>query len=334
MIPSDVTLKKILCPTDFSDCAAEALRRAATLAARFNARLSVLHVFPNFVAVDVLPYAGLAPYLRPSLLTNELRARLESELAAHVSPYESTAGPIETCLTEGDPATDIRTKAEEIAADLLVMGTHGRGRLDRFILGSVTEKLVRSAPCPVLTLSPPVEKRPMGAAAPFDKILCAVDLGPSTPGVLSYALTLAEERSQIVALHVVEGVGEAETEGTLRFSIPESAAFRDALVREARERLQRIVPQSLRARCAVTERVVVGRAYKSILKAAATEGVDLIVVGLHGHGDVQRLFFGGTANHVVRQAPCPVLTVRPMIVQRTEVRNSINTESEAEHAAL
>jgi nucleotide-binding universal stress UspA family protein len=161
-----------------------------------------------------------------------------------------------------------------------------------------------------------------------------VDLGPSSEGVLSYALALAEGPSQIVALHVVEGVGEAETEGTLRFSVPESGPYRDALVRDARERLQRIVPEAMRARCAAAERVVVGRAYKSIVKVAEAENVDMIVVGLHGHGEVHRLFFGGTANHVVRQAPCPVLVVRPIVARNSEMGESIDRAREKEHAAL
>jgi len=141
---------KILVPTDFSDCSQAALRVALDLAASLGSRLRLLHVYP---APSLLfdPY-GIQP-AEPVLLEapKAARQRLEREIE-----MASGAGvEIDGEVREGVPAPQIVEEAREWAADLIVIGTHGHTGLEHALLGSVAERSVRLAPCPVLTVRQP-----------------------------------------------------------------------------------------------------------------------------------------------------------------------------------
>jgi nucleotide-binding universal stress UspA family protein len=189
------------------------------------------------------------------------------------------------------------------------MGTHGRSGFEHLLLGSAAERVLRTAPCPVLT----VREKPLDRlnASLFRRILCAVDLSEASERTLDMALSLAEETlARVTLLHVVEGrLGESGPE--LYRPVPETARLRRQLVDEAKERLQR-AGQRAHGFCEVSERVEAGSAWRRILGAAEETYADLIVMGAHAHGAVGRVFFGSTANQVVRHATCPVLTVREM----------------------
>lgn len=134
----------ILHPTDFSDNSEPAFRMACALARNFNARLILLHVNPPPMVI----YAGEPVPVEawPSLEgVQESLHRLEKSAA----PI-----PVASEIREGDPADGILHAAEKLHADLIVMGTHGRGALARLVLGSVAERIIRKALCPVMTVRP------------------------------------------------------------------------------------------------------------------------------------------------------------------------------------
>jgi nucleotide-binding universal stress UspA family protein len=190
-------------------------------------------------------------------------------------------------------------------SDLLVIGTHGRGGFSRLFFGSVAEKVIRTAPCAVLTVPP-------GAVAPlspvlFARILCPIDYCPSSLKALDCAVDLARvANGRVTALHALE------------YMEPEEPCQQvDAAIRRHRQRIlddARAQLHSLTARPAfdgcVEEALVIARAYKAILERAARDGVELIVMGAQGRGGVELMFYGSTTQHVVRAATCPVLTVR------------------------
>lgn len=157
-------INTILHPTDFSEMSRNALRFAGGLAREHGSRIIILHVLiPPIVAYG----EGFAP-ADPDELANEARAELESlevpELDLHV----------ERRLVEGDPAPEILHVADEVHADLIVLGTHGRRGLSRLLLGSVAEQVIRRARCPVISVSgtaciPPLPE-PVGVAAGADHI--------------------------------------------------------------------------------------------------------------------------------------------------------------------
>ena len=137
-----------LVPHDFSDDAEAALEAAVELARRLDAQLHLLHVYQQ--PVDVLSPYGVAI---PPNVGPELRAAAQSRLqkiAARISGVR-----IEVHVAEGPPALVITEQAQALAADLVVMGTHGRTGLRHLLLGSVAERTMRTAPCPVLTVKTP-----------------------------------------------------------------------------------------------------------------------------------------------------------------------------------
>jgi universal stress protein A len=134
-------ITRILCPVDFSDDSKAALESAAALASQYGATLVVLHVDPI-----VLSGMGEAP-AGPDV---QVRQALYDRLSHFAHSVRRPGLRIEVMLEEGAPVGVILAQAGELPADLIVMGTHGRGGLERLLLGSVTTKVLRHAPCPVL----------------------------------------------------------------------------------------------------------------------------------------------------------------------------------------
>jgi len=302
----------ILCPTDFSVFSSRALRHAVALARQFEARLEVVHVIANS-----RPYTGGAPYFGvPVVATATLREHAEAEMRRFVAPAALARVPVKTEVREGEPWREVLAVAEELPADLVVMGTHGSSGLERLFLGSVAEKLLWRLPCPVLTVCHE-EGRTWEAPGLVRRILCATDLRESSSDTVAFALSLAAKNgAEMMLLHVVEGF--PETGEHLYLAVPEIGPLRQELERIARERLhQAVPPDAARFGVKIEERVTTGRAYEEILRIASEKRADLVVVGPPAHGAIGRLLLGSTSHHVVREATCPVLTVRPLATTPT-----------------
>ena len=207
----------------------------------------------------------------------------------------------------GDTVATIVDRAVVIPADLLVMGTHGRSGFDRLLLGSVAEKVLRKAPCPILTV-PPHAPAKAPADEAFTRILCPVDFSPPALQALGFALDLARQAGgSVTVLHAIEWLADEEPRAQAHFNVPE---YRLHLIEDAHSRLQAVLADEPRTGCDVKDVVVTGRAYHQILEAAAAQEADLIVMGAQGRGGVGLTLFGSTTQQVVRAATCPVLTVR------------------------
>ena len=302
----EIVVRRILCPTDFSIFSARALRHAIALAQRFDARLHVVHVLP-----PLYPTSGASFYFpAPILAGPELRQGVEDEMRRFVAPADEARVPLETQVRDGQPWREIEAVAGELPADLVVMGTHGTGGFERFLLGSVTEKVLRRLPCPVLTVCHE-EGQTWESPGLVRRILCATDLAESSPRTIAYARALALKYDAPVSLlHVVEMATDSPFAPMLGHM--EHARLQAELMRLAREKLAQAVAEGAAAPDPVVEaRVSVGRASEEILKIATEQRADLIVMGTQGSGPLGRMLFGSTAHQVVRHATCPVLTVRP-----------------------
>lgn len=298
-----IDLRRILCPIDFSEHSARAVRRARALADWYSAEVRLLHAY------HVLPIAPFAPEMQPALLlTEEYRAELARELLRFAESRGPFRTPPQTAVAEGAPAASILAAARDWAADLIVIGTHGRSGLPRFVLGSVAEQVLRHAPCPVLTVPAHTasdEDRPA-----FSRILCAVDFSPCSTRGLDYAISLAQEAdATLTVVHVFELQGALPERW--RAALTPHAIQQEllALESERRERLARAVPPDVRTYCTVETVMAGGTSYREILRLSAERDADLIVLGVNGRSAADRLFFGATTSHVVRQAECPVLTI-------------------------
>jgi nucleotide-binding universal stress UspA family protein len=207
----------------------------------------------------------------------------------------------------GDPQATIIDQAVSKKADLIVMGTHGRRGFKRLLLGSVTEAVLREAPCPVLTV-PPHASAGVADAVTFKRILCPIDFSPSALQALGFALDLARQADgRVTLLHVIEWLAEEEPRASTHFNVPE---YRRYMVEDAQERLRNLVVEESRTWVEIDDVVVFGRAHREILRAAETKPADLVVMGAQGRGGVGLALFGSTTQQIVRGSTCPVLTVR------------------------
>ncbi len=303
-----MNISRVLCPIDFSEASVHALEQALILAERSGARITTLHV-----VLSMLPGFEQAPMdaatvdtIDPADLTRrqERLAQLGEKLNwGHV--------PIDHVVVGGQPTAVI---LEQIAAgpfDLVVMGTHGTSGFRHLILGSVTEKVLRQAPCPVLTVPP---RAPSASAAPWTHVLCAVDFGACSQSAVNAAAVLARDsRAKLTLLHVLEwpwhepplpamdGIPPAQVEALLE--------YRRYLEQGAVDRL-RALADAIPDHRDVSTLVRFGKPYVETLAAAEEEDADVLVLGVQGRNALDIGFFGSTTNHVVRAARCPVLTVR------------------------
>lgn len=147
-------IQTILHPTDFSESASHAQRLARSLARDHEARLVLLHVIPApYPVISGLPVGGVIPAEEPGIRNiNEFRNKVETD---HPNAEGLT---IDYRVVEGDPVDAILSVADDEDAALIVMGSHGRTGLERVLMGSVAEKVVRKAPCSVLTVKTPTSK--------------------------------------------------------------------------------------------------------------------------------------------------------------------------------
>ena len=146
-------IRHILAPTDFSDHSKGALSDALELAQTFGATLSLLHV------IEPSPYLGefTPPTMGPGQL-GDLERQATAELARVLPDAQGATIEVTRAVTIGSPPRKIVETAEAAHVDLIVMATHGRTGLSHLVMGSVAERVVRTAPCPVLTIRPPAEK--------------------------------------------------------------------------------------------------------------------------------------------------------------------------------
>lgn len=305
-----VTIHRVLCPIDFSDHSRHALQHAIAFAGLYRAPITVVHVYsaPPPVVPPVAFMAGPAGVPQRSASPAELQEVTE-EVRRFCEPVVS-GDPPEIAVVEGTPAKEIVRFAERVRADLLVMGTHGRGGFERLVLGSVTEKVVRTSRSAVLTI-PPAVQSPVARPVLYKTILCAVDFSDASNRAVEYAVSLAQENdARLILLHVVEGfVDEAVLDVNVHWNVPE---YRRYLEQDALSRLKAVVPEDARTSLQAEERLASGKPYQGILRIADESGADLIVMGVQGRAALEQWAFGSTTHHIVREARCPVLTVRAL----------------------
>jgi nucleotide-binding universal stress UspA family protein len=303
-----VSIKNVLCPIDFSEFSRHAFDRAIAIAQAYGAAVTAIHVVQTQAPPPFIPY-GASGSLEAFTLSSADRDHLAGELAAFVAREPPVSVPVTHKAIDGfSIAREIVAEAGAISADLVVMGTHGRTGFQRFLLGSVTERVLRAAPCPVLTVGE-TDTRMHGDAATFKRILCAVDFSECSIAALDFAVSLAERsKSEIAAVNVIEWtpVGYDPLVGPPT----DLAGYRLAAEVVSRDRLHAAVQQAAHGTTTIGEIVSSGKPYHEILRIAERYESDLIVLGIHGRNPLDRMLFGSTAEPIVRRSTCPVLMVR------------------------
>lgn len=298
-----ISIRSILCPYDGSEFSRRALEHATALGRFYGAGLTLLHVYTG------APIGPEADQLtRDKALFPQERKRIVAWLADIGAPARAAGVAVDARVVEGAPAAEILRVARGEAADLVVLGTHGRSGFDRLLLGSVTEKVLRHAPCPVLTVTARALPDDPAGRPPFRRIVCPVDFSAASQRAVEYALTLAQEaNARLTLLHALELLPPEEDALYARFDMGRFQRDMEAI---ARARMQEAIPAEARDWCRPEIVVKHGKAYRVVLDAARERDADLIVIGTHGRNPVDTALFGSTTHHVVRAATCPVLVAR------------------------
>jgi nucleotide-binding universal stress UspA family protein len=185
-------LKNILYATDFSPCSQAALPYLQAISERYGAAVHVVHAQPQVLTTD-----------RAAKIDSE-RYAAEVEMRAVVASGAFNNIAFTTTVASGEVWEILSTVIREKNIDAIVMGTHGRRGVDKLVLGSVTEQVIRHASCPVLTLGPEAIHEPVDAG--FSRILFATDYSAGSKHALRYALSLAQaNHSHLIMLHVMDG---------------------------------------------------------------------------------------------------------------------------------
>jgi nucleotide-binding universal stress UspA family protein len=312
------TVRRVLYATDLSAASQPAWEHARQLGTLFGAEVLVLHVLP----VAPVPTTVYFPWT----LVEQLREagqrqaleRLDALISGSTDPGVKTSVRVEP----GSPAArGILEVVREEGADLIVMGTHGHTGLGRVLLGSVADRVVRLAPCPVVTV--PAEAAGLPGSARITRVCYASDFSPSARAAWPWALALAEAAgAELDLVHVTA------------LPVPDADLPADAVGQMARllhEQGQAEAERFLQTCSLPRDRVhvVIGRGVVSdqILHWARARSADLIVMGTHGWSGLLRWTLGSVAHHVTQAARRPpVLTVGPRSL-RSEERDELSATS-------
>ena len=290
-------IKLILCPVDFSEFSVRAYRHARSVAQHYRAQLVVLHI------VELWRYPSLSFVPAGTAYDETCQALCEKgkqELQELVKSNTIAEGSLpELVVEQGNAADSILTFATKLGADAIVMGTHGRRGYDRMMLGSVAERVMRNAPCPVLVVNkPPDDSSTASNKADQEHrlhhILFCTDFSENSERALNYAISATTEYdAELTLLHVLE----------------EKPAKTDQAIITATQQLERLIPPEVRKTLNTRFAVRVGKPYEQIIQFAEEAHPDMVAMGVRGRGSLDLAVFGSTTYRVIQLGPCPVLAV-------------------------
>jgi|SRR5208337_3259493 len=289
-------IERILCPIDFSEFSVTAYDYAQSLAWHYEATLFLQHVIESLT--PFYPYYAFPDAYNE--ICRQLRADAEQQLQEFAKKH-SWRGIQPRCNVQDGVATDlILRSAEAEAVNLIVMGTHGLRGIDHLTLGSVTEKVLRKAPCPVLAVRKPAHVFAPPGGEPdlvqLYRILYCTDFSDASEQAWDHAVSLAAEyKAELIVLHVLE-------------DLPSSADI-ESETAKALERLEKRISPEARKNGMTKAVVRIGKAYQQIIELALESRTDLVITGVRGRHALDLAVFGSTTYRVVQLGPCPVLVV-------------------------
>jgi len=301
-----IQLKNVLCTTDFSDFSNYAVPYGIRLAKEFGAKLYVCHV------IDITPAAAYGEAAIQWVDQQKAITEYAQEQLNLLTGEQDL--DVEQLIAVGRPVDDITRLAGEKEIDLAIAATHGRSGLKRFVLGSVTERLIHTLPCPLMSVRSP--EKDMAALSDreirIQKVLVGCDFSADSLLALKYALSLAQEfQSELHLAHVIE---PPIYKSLFKQEVKPSEDLRESLREPLDAMLNKMIPEEARHWCRHETTLLAGQPHEELTRYARVNEMDLIVLGIRGHSLVESLLVGSTTDRVIRQAHCPVLSVRPMAV--------------------
>jgi nucleotide-binding universal stress UspA family protein len=286
------TFQRVLFPVDFSARNAAIVPSVRAMVQRFGSELTVLHVvdLPSGIGIAPPEAAAWATLIGADRLRENGKIALERFIAR-----EFPGMRVKGDLGEGDAAATIVDYARDSAAELIMMPTSGLGSFRRLLLGSVTAKVLHDTTVPVWT---GVHAEEIAAHTPdrWKRILCALDDDPRDLPVLQWAAGFAsEQKLELRLVHAVQGPEECE----------DNPSFREFLFDAARERIG-----AMQAKAGTNFEVCLqlGKAGRVVHQAAMGHSADIVVIG---RGVLHKAFgrLRSVAYEIIREAPCPVISV-------------------------
>jgi len=291
-------IKLILCPIDFSEFSERAYHHALSLAEHYQAKLVAQHV----IELWRHPSASFAvSWELYEEFCQALRETGEEQLQQFAKNHTHGEIQPELMVHEGTTPDSILSFAQTQKADLIVMGTHGRRGFDHLMLGSVTDRVMRKATCPVLVVrNPPHDSMAADkeghSVHHLSRIVFCADFSKNSERAFNYAISAtAEYDAELTVLHVLE-------------EVPSPAKTEEAIA-AATEQLDKLIPPQVRKSRKIKTAVRIGKPYREIIQLALEAQTDLVTMGVRGRGALDLAVFGSTTYRVMQLGSCPVLAI-------------------------
>jgi nucleotide-binding universal stress UspA family protein len=299
-------IKTILCPVDFSDCSHAAFELAKELSRRFDAKLLLVHVHvPTtewYGGWGLADWEGGASVASVDSYAGAARKAAHQELRALEDDCVPEGIAVASRVLDGAPWGEIVNLST--AADMIVMGTHGHRGLTRMLMGSVAERVVRLAECPVLTAHATQDNE---TVRDIQRILVPVDFSGESEKAFARALELAELLdAELTLMHVTSLIRYAHSQTGVADLVAFEQHVKDSVSEKLEQLAQRAVARGITTQTFVAE----GHPGEMIGITAKQRRMDLVLMGSHGRTGVSRAMLGSIAEKTVRLSEVPVLTVR------------------------
>ncbi len=322
--------KKIMCAIDFSEFTNITLSYGIAWAKEFGAQLSLCHVVAKQLthtnyAPSYIDFQNYETYEKDQIC--QAKKRLENL----VKSYDL---PIDVIVIAGHSADEIGRIAVEKDIDLVIAATHGHSGIKRFLIGSVTERLIKTLPCPLLVL----HAQKIHFVSQIDhhihlkKILVGCDFSPDSTLAFEYALSLAQEfQTELHLAHVLKPSDSFnmtpsdhmmfQTGDAMRWNQSnlqtmngieniEKQEKKNILLSRLEKKLLNMIPEECNNWCTPATILLEGTPYQELINYSEHKNIDLIVLGIHGHSLLENLLIGSTTDRVIRRASCSILAVR------------------------
>lgn len=294
-------LATIVVATDFSETAEVALDRAIDLAERHESELALVHVMQPDAPVVASPGMVVIPPDYERLLREASR----QALAKKADRARAAGVRVREVLETGRPARAVADAADELGADLVIVGTRGHTGFKHLMLGSIAEEIVRLAKPPVITVHPDDRR----SIEPVRKLMLPTDFSPAAVQALGAAVRLLAqtEEAEVLLVHAchlsptivpIGGLGD----GFVPYFADDAVEIAERTAEPTAERLRE---RGFRVEVCIER----GDPADVVTRLADERDVDIIVMGTRGHSKLRHLILGSTAERVVEHAPCPVMTV-------------------------
>ncbi|MDC1142884.1 universal stress protein [Planctomycetota bacterium] len=287
--------ERIVVPTDFSDTAATAHQLAADIGGFYKSKLDLV----NVIDATVYAYAGYPL----ATLSNDLMTGGEDAINGVSLPDSARDLEISRLVLSGTPDKEIAEHAKRVNADVIIIGTHGHGAIARFFLGSVADKVIHAATCPVIVTKMPRGeiKHPVKKEKPINKVLFPTDFSDTATAALDRAIALTEDfDAELYVLHVVDdSLISTRVDSERKIILKE---LRNHALAEMKSKLPDHLIENFDTIAAVTK----GNPAEEIAAFAESHHIDMVVMGSHGRTGFDRALMGSVASKVVRLTHCPV----------------------------